>query len=176
MLVSSCSQSRAATARIQRTRRRVFKITNTVPIGEAGDVKCQADCITVPSPNEDAVNETNDCVAACPKGNGTETDILNYDMCVSGCISDFYYTTPGSNGPTATGNEDSSSEATPVVSTVTSGSSTFQTTVTPTPSGSSSSGGAGAQSTSTSGGGADMLFSPIGSTGLVGLLAAIFAL
>jgi hypothetical protein len=145
---------------------------------DESDVNCRADCITVPSPNEGAVIETNDCVAACPQGNGTEADINNYDSCVRGCISEHFYTTPGAPSPTGSGSEsDSEASASEIVSTVTEGSSTFETTITSAPTQRpSGTGEQGSQSTSSSGGGADALFSPIGSTGLIGLVAALFAL
>jgi cobalamin biosynthesis Mg chelatase CobN len=58
---------------------------------EAGDVKCQSYCITVPSPNEDDINKTTECVAACPKGKGTEADTAKYSTCLEGCIADNYW-------------------------------------------------------------------------------------
>ncbi|KAL4730456.1 hypothetical protein ACLX1H_002492 [Fusarium chlamydosporum] len=58
-----------------------------------GDVKCQSYCITVPSPNEANVNATNECVAACPKGKGSEADTEKYSVCLQDCISDNYWKT-----------------------------------------------------------------------------------
>ncbi|KAK0734278.1 hypothetical protein B0T26DRAFT_634490 [Lasiosphaeria miniovina] len=52
-----------------------------------GDVNCRSHCI--------AVNATNECVAACPQGNGTASDIAQYQKCTSDCIGKYYYTTQG---------------------------------------------------------------------------------
>lgn len=56
-----------------------------------GDVKCQSYCISVPSPNEDNINKTTECVAACPKGKGSESDTAKYSACLEGCIADNYW-------------------------------------------------------------------------------------
>ncbi|KAI1094796.1 hypothetical protein F5B19DRAFT_415349 [Rostrohypoxylon terebratum] len=148
----------------------------------SGDVNCQAKCIAVPSPDTQNVNKTTDCVAACPQGNGTATDNLNYANCVNECIAQYYYTTSGTpNLASSTGASGSGASATPSVteihSTVTSDGSTFVTsfssTVAPSGSGSADS----ASSTSSSSAGADMIFSPIGSgLGLFSFLAAFLAL
>ncbi|RGP62390.1 hypothetical protein FLONG3_10250 [Fusarium longipes] len=58
---------------------------------EAGDVKCQSYCITVPSPNENNINATTECVAACPKGKGSEADTEKYSVCLQDCIADNYW-------------------------------------------------------------------------------------
>ncbi|RYP27729.1 hypothetical protein DL767_007566 [Monosporascus sp. MG133] len=148
-----------------------------------GDVNCQANCITVPSPDESAVNDTTSCVADCPQGDGTEEDNAAYGECVQSCIGEHFLTTTFTGGqPTNTrgssqGNSEVTSTATPSVSTVTSDSTTYETTFTPTstgsPSGTESS--SETEATDAPNGGA-MPFSPIGTTGLLGLVAAFFAL
>ncbi|KAJ3502485.1 hypothetical protein NM208_g16718 [Fusarium decemcellulare] len=60
---------------------------------DAGDVKCQSYCITVPSPDEKNINATTECVAACPKGKGSAADTEKYSVCLQGCISDNYWKT-----------------------------------------------------------------------------------
>ncbi|KAK3382994.1 hypothetical protein B0T24DRAFT_29807 [Lasiosphaeria ovina] len=60
-----------------------------------GDVNCRSHCIAVPNPNAQQVNATNECVAACPQGNGTVSDITQYQKCTSDCIGKYYYTTQG---------------------------------------------------------------------------------
>ncbi|KAI8684338.1 hypothetical protein NCS57_00099800 [Fusarium keratoplasticum] len=60
---------------------------------DAGDVKCQSYCITVPSPNEKQVNATNECVAGCPKGKGSEADTQKYAACLQDCVADNYWKT-----------------------------------------------------------------------------------
>ena len=74
---------------------------------DPGDVKCQSYCIDVPSPNEDQVNQTNECIADCDQGKGTESDIARYTQCRDKCISDHYYVT-SEGTPTATGGSGSS--------------------------------------------------------------------
>ncbi|KAK7418972.1 hypothetical protein QQZ08_011051 [Neonectria magnoliae] len=75
---------------------------------DAGDVKCQSYCITVPSPNESQVNATNDCVAGCEQGNGSQKQTDAYAKCVQDCISDNYYKT-SSGTPRETGSSGSGS-------------------------------------------------------------------
>ncbi|CEI64150.1 hypothetical protein FVEN_g8996 [Fusarium venenatum] len=58
---------------------------------EPGDVKCQSYCITVPSPDEKNIEETTKCVAACPKGKGSEADTEKYTVCMNECIADNYW-------------------------------------------------------------------------------------
>ncbi|KAI1407496.1 hypothetical protein F5Y13DRAFT_174750 [Hypoxylon sp. FL1857] len=144
------------------------------------DVNCQAKCIAVPSPDNSNVNKTTECVAACPQGNGTAADNLDYANCVNGCIAQYYYTSTGTPNLATTSGSGSGSSATPSVtqiqSTVTSDGSTFVTsfssTVAP-----SESGSADSASTSSSSAGADMLFSPVGTGfGLFSFLAAFLAL
>ncbi|UPK97770.1 hypothetical protein LCI18_008705 [Fusarium solani-melongenae] len=60
---------------------------------DAGDVKCQSYCITVPSPNEQQVNATNECVAGCPKGKGSEADTQKYAACLQDCVAENYWKT-----------------------------------------------------------------------------------
>jgi len=62
------------------------------------DVKCKADCITVPSPSHSQVNQTNECVAKCPQGSGSPADTEAYRVCRDGCIAKYYYTTGGTIG------------------------------------------------------------------------------
>ena len=149
------------------------------------DVDCKARCITVPNPDATAVNETNSCVADCPQGKGSKEDNEAYGECVQSCIGEHFLTTTFTGRPTGQptdtrGSSQGGSEVTPTpsVSTVTSGSSTYETTVTPT-----AGGGSASETESTSeneptdapNAGA-MPFSPIGATGLLGLVAAFFAL
>ncbi|KXX75100.1 hypothetical protein MMYC01_207647 [Madurella mycetomatis] len=70
---------------------------------DPGDVDCTSRCIAVPNPNEEQVNETNECVAACDQGEGTEADIRAYGECVQGCIGQHFFTeTAGTPQPTNT--------------------------------------------------------------------------
>ncbi|KAI0172332.1 hypothetical protein GGR52DRAFT_464990 [Hypoxylon sp. FL1284] len=146
---------------------------------DPADVNCQAKCIAVPSPDTQNVNSTIDCAAACPQGNGTAEDNDRFADCVNDCIGQYYFTSTGTpNLATSSGASGSSGSAmtpsvTAVQSTVTSDGSTFVTSFSSTvaPSGTSSA------PTSSSSGGADMLFSPVGSgIGLFSFLAAFLAL
>ncbi|EEU47887.1 uncharacterized protein NECHADRAFT_98822 [Fusarium vanettenii 77-13-4] len=70
----------------------------------------------VPSPNEKQVNATNECVANCPKGKGSEADTQKYAACLEQCVSDNYWkTVDGTPRETAasgsSNDEDSSSKA-----------------------------------------------------------------
>lgn len=71
-----------------------------------GDVSCEAKCVNVPNPNEDMVSANQACVEACPRGNGTEADILAYETCLVGCVGTHYHpsTTGGSTSPTGDSN------------------------------------------------------------------------
>lgn len=158
----------------------MFVLTK-LQLGDPSDVGCQSQCITVPNPDEDAVNKTTDCVAKCPQGKGTEEDTQAYIECSQKCIGDYFQTTTFTGGPTQTsGGSSGTASATPSATTVTSGSSTFVSTVTPSvtsggsssPTESSSEDGA----SETDAEGAGVALGPIGSTGLLGLVAAFLAL
>jgi hypothetical protein len=44
-----------------------------------GDVTCEAACVGAAQPNSSQVSETNNCVAKCPQGNGTQSSSDVYD-------------------------------------------------------------------------------------------------
>ncbi|KAM7207035.1 hypothetical protein V8F33_000134 [Rhypophila sp. PSN 637] len=69
---------------------------------EDGDVNCTSKCIAVPNPDAASVNETNKCVAACPKGNGSAAESKAYSECMQGCIDKHFFTSTGTpSAPTA---------------------------------------------------------------------------
>ncbi|KAH8675854.1 hypothetical protein BX600DRAFT_432402 [Xylariales sp. PMI_506] len=166
-----------------------FWSINTEPdrAGAAGDVNCQAHCITVPSPDSSAVNATTECVDNCPQGNGTATDNANYGDCVQSCIQEFYYSTsvgtPTNTGDSGSGNS-AGSTVSPILSTVTSDGTTFTSTIgsttvaaTGTGTGTGTATGSSASSSSSSKNAADVVFRPGSSSlGLLGFLAAVLAL
>lgn len=76
------------------------EITRCIDACTPGDVSCTSKCIAVPNPNEQQVNATNNCVANCPKGSGTEDDNNKYAECVQGCIGQYYFTASGTPQPT----------------------------------------------------------------------------
>ncbi|KAI0421020.1 hypothetical protein EKO27_g10460 [Xylaria grammica] len=138
------------------------------------DTKCRANCIAVPSPDNQNVNATTACVAECPQGNGTAADNQAYSDCVQKCIGDYYYTTTGTPNlaTSKAGNADGSASVTEVATTIVSGGSTIVTSVPHTVSQASD----GPSSTSSSEGAA-AVYGPVG-TGLTlfGLLAGFVAL
>jgi len=70
---------------------------------KAGDVTCRAACISASTPDATAANNTNNCVAACPKGNGTAADNAAYATCLEDCIKEYSTAT----GAAASGTGDS---------------------------------------------------------------------
>ncbi|KAI0966934.1 hypothetical protein F4678DRAFT_262691 [Xylaria arbuscula] len=141
------------------------------------DTKCRANCIAVPSPDTQNVNATTACVAACPQGNGTAAENQAYSDCVQQCIGEYYYTTTGTPNlaTSKAGNSDAAS-VTGVVSTITSGGSTFVTTVPHSASGASDATSSHRPSSTSSGSGANV-YGPVGTgLSLFGLLAGFIAL
>ena len=141
----------------------------------------------VPHPNDAAANKTNECVAECPQGKGSEAETKAYGDCIAKCIGDNYFSATVAPTAKPTGSGANSVPATSeVVSTVTSGSATFETTVTPTASSSGSSESGSSDSDSDSNNDSDAssseppnagaMLAPLGSTGLLGLVAAFLAI
>ncbi|KAI1115240.1 hypothetical protein F5Y14DRAFT_140380 [Nemania sp. NC0429] len=149
------------------------EIEKCLALCDESDTRCRANCIAVPSPDNDNVNATTSCVAACPQGNGTAEDNTAYAKCVDGCIAEFYYTTTGTpNLATSKAGNDGSS-VTLVPTTITTDGSTITTSVPVTSSGS---GSANSASTTSSDSGA-AVYGPVGAgLGLFGLLAGFIAL
>lgn len=121
-------------------------------------------------------------MAACPVGTGTAADNQAYTNCVNGCVGQYFYT-QSVGTPTGTGKADSGSSVTSgasasvtnIVSVVTSGSSTFTTTIHSTAKASGT--GSASASSSSSGNAADAVFRPgTSAVGLLGFLAALLAL
>ncbi|KAB5579887.1 hypothetical protein GE09DRAFT_418123 [Coniochaeta sp. 2T2.1] len=126
------------------------EITKCIDACTPGDVGCTAKCIAVPNPDPAAVNATNDCVAACPKGNGTAADNLAYQECVDACIGKYYFTaTTGS--PTGGTSPQPTGTGTGVVVVTTTDGSGATVTSTSTSRGAGTTGGAGNGGSGTSG-------------------------
>ncbi|MCI2467510.1 hypothetical protein KC271_14735, partial [Listeria monocytogenes] len=105
--------------------------------GPDGDVACTSKCIAVPNPNESQVNQTTDCVAKCPQGDGSEEQTNEYARCTQQCIGQFYFSSGGTPSPTnAAGSSgttgSTSAKVTEIVQTITSGDSTMVRTSTST--------------------------------------------
>ena len=132
------------------------------------DVACTAKCVVVPSPDASQANATNECVAACPQGNGTATDNLNYENCVSGCVGRFYFTSTGTPSPTDAAGSNSGGSGSGGSSSVT-GAPSSQT-------GSATGSAAGSASSTSSKAAADIVHVAGPAAGLLGLVAAILAL
>lgn len=95
--------------------------------GPGGDVACTSKCIAVPNPNDSQVNQTTDCVAKCPQGDGSEAETNEFARCSQECISKYYFSAGGTPNPTTTADSkgpsgtsgSSSAKVTQVVETVT---------------------------------------------------------
>ncbi|KAK8048553.1 hypothetical protein PG994_010283 [Apiospora phragmitis] len=147
---------------------------------KTGDVNCEAKCVGVPNPNTQQVNATNNCIAACPLSKGTAAENKEHDKCVNDCIGQYYLTSAGASA-TSTNSAQPSSSVVDVVSTVTSGDSTFTTTMHSTKLAAATNTDTGDSATSTgdhkNAAQAMNRLAPIGSgIGLLGFLAAFFAL
>jgi len=59
---------------------------------QPGDVNCQAACVGTAHPNSAQANQTNECAAKCPQGDGSTSDSDKYASCVSACISSHFPT------------------------------------------------------------------------------------
>lgn len=135
----------------------------------SADVACTAKCVVVPNPDASQVNATNECVAACPQGNGTATDNLNYENCVSGCVGRFYFTSTGTPSPTdAAGSNAGSGSG--------SGGSSSVTGASASHTGSATGSAAGSASSTSSKAAADIVHVAGPAVGLLGLVAAMLAL
>jgi len=145
-----------------------------------GDVSCTSKCIAVPDPSASQVNQTNNCVAACPKGSGSASDNLNYSNCIDACVGKFYFTSGGTPSPTGasdggsgSGNGSGSSGA----ATQTSGSAGASGSSASKPT--TSAGTSGTQTASaaaTSSGAGEALRVGGTAVGLFGFFAAVFAI
>lgn len=141
----------------------------------------------VPSPNEKQVNATNECVAACDLGSGTEADNKKYEACRDGCIEKHYYKTEvgtpqqtagsgsGSGGSGSGSNGDATRSGSAADSTGTSGSDSDDADSTATDSESSGTAtGSGAAATTTAPNAAGAL--AVGSASILAVVAAVLAL
>jgi len=145
----------------------------------ASKLACQAECFGNPAPTVDMVNKTTQCVAACPKGDGTPAATDKYTKCMNNCITaQFFSSTLGSNGngAAATGSGASgtgSSNASPTGSSSSDSDSGPDPSESGTASGTATGTGAAASSTSSSGASG---LNVAGFSGLFVLAVAAFAL
>ncbi|KAJ5977740.1 hypothetical protein N7501_001082 [Penicillium viridicatum] len=84
---------------------------------EATDICCTAKCYHVPCPSDNQVNDTNDCVSACPQGTGSPADIQKYTECEQSCYNSHFW---GGNSSGATATHSSTSTGTGSTATQTS--------------------------------------------------------
>jgi len=61
---------------------------------KCSDVTCEADCLGSPAPTEEDTQNTTECVAACPQGDGSTEDSEKYEKCQSACINDKFSPSP----------------------------------------------------------------------------------
>ncbi|KAL2863944.1 uncharacterized protein BJX67DRAFT_233892 [Aspergillus lucknowensis] len=68
---------------------------------------CKAQCLGVPCPSDEMANDTNDCVANCDQGDGSEADTQAYAQCQARCYTTHYFpaTVTVSNGASSTGTD-----------------------------------------------------------------------
>ncbi|KAK2629354.1 hypothetical protein QTJ16_000174 [Diplocarpon rosae] len=71
------------------------------------DVNCRAACVGGASANTEQVNNTYNCITACPQGDGSKAASDAYAVCKEGCINSYYLVsqTPGATpvaAPTST--------------------------------------------------------------------------
>jgi cobalamin biosynthesis Mg chelatase CobN len=146
-----------------------------------GDVSCTSKCIAVPNPSDSQVNATNNCVANCPQGKGTESDIAAYQKCVEDCIGANYFTaTPsptGSSGSDNNNNGGSGSNNNNGDGSSSSGSGNDNGNTNPSSTSGNQASNTGSNAAATSTGAASQLMQVSGSAvGLLGFLAAVMAL
>ncbi|KAL1872108.1 hypothetical protein Daus18300_004477 [Diaporthe australafricana] len=147
---------------------------------DAGDVTCQAKCISVPNPDASQVNATTECVANCDQGDGSQAETDAYASCVQTCISDNYFTSGGT--PAATGGSGSSGSTASGASATATGTDSSDSSSS-SGSGSSSSGSSStstssssSESASASGSAADSIKVGMTGLGLLGFIAAAVAM
>ncbi|KAJ6005179.1 hypothetical protein N7451_003123 [Penicillium sp. IBT 35674x] len=59
------------------------------------DSCCIAKCYQAPCPNDSQVEDTHNCIAACPQGTGTPADTQKFADCEKRCIDTHYMATTG---------------------------------------------------------------------------------
>ena len=68
--------------------------------------------MNVPCPNDLQANQTTDCAAQCPQGDGSEEDTSSYASCQQSCITSLFFPLSATAGGAAsTGTVVGSSEA-----------------------------------------------------------------
>ncbi|EEA21324.1 hypothetical protein TMatcc_009275 [Talaromyces marneffei ATCC 18224] len=72
---------------------------------DPSDVCCNAACYEVPCPNNLMADETTNCAAACPQGNGTAEETAKYADCQQACFRSLFFTASSMTKPTASGSQ-----------------------------------------------------------------------
>lgn len=154
-------------------------ITKCLDACAADDVNCRAKCIAVPDPNAAQANATNNCVADCPKGNGTASDNLQYADCVAACIGANYYTSTGTpqqtNAAAGSGAAATGTASTTGATGTKTGSNPDKTAASGSGTGTGTATGSTASATTTKNAG-EALRVTTSAFGLMGLVAALIAL
>jgi len=138
----------------------------------AGDVTCEAACVGAAHPNSVQVNQTDDCVANCPQGDGSKSASDNYSQCVSGCIAS-YYPTSQTAAPVSVGSETTTSVS---AGETTSSTGTKTGSAVTTTSGSGTAAGSTTTASPTKNAGANNAPYIVSVGGLAGLFVAFFTL
>lgn len=69
-------------------------------LGDPRDSCCIAKCYQTPCPNDSQVEDTHNCIAACPQGTGTPADSQKFADCEKRCIDTHYMATAGTTAMT----------------------------------------------------------------------------
>ncbi|KAJ0421903.1 hypothetical protein BJY00DRAFT_281385 [Aspergillus carlsbadensis] len=73
---------------------------------------CKAECVGVPCPSDEQANDTNDCVAECDQGDGSEADIAAYAQCQARCYTTHFFPATATGGAGASSTSSDSSATT----------------------------------------------------------------
>jgi len=181
LAVSASAQTTTTSSAAATTSSALTEVEKCLNACDPADVDCRAHCIAVPSPDDDSVNATNECVKEkCGKSDGSAEENLAWGVCMQQCVEDYYFASTGTPNLTtgkAGGSDHTSAAVTHVPTTFTSNGSTFTSTIASTPSDApTESEGAGPAETTTPGSAAAG-YGPVGTgMGLFALLAGVLAL
>ncbi|KAF3484162.1 uncharacterized protein GIQ15_03486 [Arthroderma uncinatum] len=139
------------------------------------DICCKAICFNVPCPSNQNANDTTECAAKCPTNQGPEA----FATCQQGCIKSYFYT-PGATPTGATNTTPTGSSTATTTGSSPSGTSGSGSQSSGSGSGSSpsatQSGSGSAPSHSGNAAASNAKFQLGSAAGVVGLIAAAFAL
>lgn len=139
------------------------------------DVTCKAACLGNARPNASQVIDTNECVAKCDQGDGSDEDSIAYAKCADGCINSLFPSSQTAFGAGGAANAVASGSAGSAASAAASATGSANPTATSGGSASASGSESGSAAEPAATGAADKASARLAGAGLAGLLA-IFAL